>query len=103
MSQILLASFFLVVSCALFQPWQVAYLKTGANHVTMEEVAQRMGPPCETETSVLASGGTVWRYRNCEYQAGDLEGPGRWWCDNYKLSFDKDHILRQWHKNTTPM
>jgi hypothetical protein len=32
-----------------------------------------------------------------------LEGPGRWWCDNYKLSFDKDHILRQWHKNTTPM
>ena len=97
----LVASLFVLTSCGLFQPWQVAYLKTAVDHATVEEVAQRMGPP--RLTIPLTSGDTLWRYRNCEYQAGDLEVSGRWWCDNYKIRFDKDHILREWHWNTTPM
>ena len=68
----------LLTACALFQSWQTIYLKKAVNHATKAEVIQRMGTPRESRN--VNAGGSLLLYRVKEFQAGDLNGPGRWWC-----------------------
>jgi hypothetical protein len=96
-SRILLAAFFLLTSCALFQSWQTVYLKKAVNRATKADVIKRMGTP--RESSTVNTGGSLLLYRFKEFQAGDLNGPGRWWCEDYQLQFDQEEILRQWSQN----
>jgi hypothetical protein len=95
--QVIFATCLLLTACALFQSWQTVYLKKAVNHTTKDEVIQRMGAPLES--SKAATGGSLLLYRFNEFQAGDLNGPGRWWCDDYQLRFDHEDILRQWSKS----
>lgn len=96
-SRILLAAFFLLTACALFQSWQTVYLKKAVNRATKADVIKRMGTP--RESSTVNTGGSLLLYRFKEFQAGDLNGPGRWWCEDYQLRFDQEEILRQWSEN----
>ena len=86
----------LPIGCVLFQSWQTTYLKKAVNHATKDEVIQRMGAPRESSTA--NTGGSVLLYRFKEFQAGDLNGPGRWWCEDYQLRFDEKEILRGWNE-----
>lgn len=95
-SRMIVALFLLLAACGLFQSWQVVYLNTAVNHATQGDIIQRMGSPQQRRT--LDGGGSVLGYQFREYQAGDLNGPGRWWCDEYQLRFDREEILRQWSK-----
>jgi hypothetical protein len=90
-------SVWLVTACALFQSWQVGYLKSAVNHATKADVIRRMGTPRTTGT--LNTGDSLLLYRVREYQAGDLNGPGRWWCEEYRLVFDRAEILRDWKQS----
>ena len=94
MSGVLVAACLVLSACALFQSWQTIYLKKAVNHATKEEVLEHMGPPRDSRKA--NTGGSLLLYRVKEFQAGDLNGPGRWWCDDYVLRFDQDDILRQW-------
>jgi len=91
-SRIFLAVFFLLTACALFQSWQ-----TAVNRATKADVIKRMGAP--RASSTVNTGGSLLLYRFKEFQAGDLNGPGRWWCEDYQLRFDQEEILRQWSEN----
>ena len=82
-----------LAACALFESWQERYLKKAVNHATKTDVVQRMGPPQGTRR---VDHGNLLLYRFNEYQAGDLNGPGRWWCEAYALEFDQDEVLRRW-------
>jgi hypothetical protein len=81
----------------LFQSWQTVYLKKAVNRATKDDVIKRMGAP--RESSTVNTGGSLLLYRFKEFQAGDLNGPGRWWCEDYQLRFDQEEILRQWSEN----
>lgn len=96
-SPIVFASYVFLGACGLFHSWQVLYLNAAVNHATKADILQRMGPPQQVRT--LDGGDSVLRYQFREYQAGDLNGPGRWWCDEYQLRLDREEILRQWSKN----
>ena len=93
-SRIFLAAFFLLTACALFQSWQTVYLKKAVNRATKANVIKRMGAP--RASSTVNTGGSLLLYRFKEFQAGDLNGPGRWWCEDYQLRFDQEEMLRQW-------
>ncbi len=94
---IVFAAFLLLTACGLFQSWQARYLKNAVNHGTKGEIIRRMGPP--RQTSALSGGDSLLLYQFKEFQDGDLNGPGRWWCEEYRLRFDRDEILRQWTEN----
>lgn len=96
-SRIIFTAFLLLTACAWFESWQTVYLKHAVHHATKEEVIRRMGAP--RESSALNSGGSLLLYRFKEFQAGDLNGPGRWWCEDYQLRFDQEQILQQWNEN----
>ena len=96
-SRIILAAFLLLTACALVQSWQTIYLKKAVNHATKDDVIQRMGAP--RKSSPVNTGGTLLLYRFKEFQAGDLNGPGRWWCEDYWLRFDQEDILRLWSES----
>jgi hypothetical protein len=96
-SRVIFTAFLWLTACAWFQSWQTVYLKHAVNHATKEEVIQRMGAPRESRT--VSTGSSFLLYRVKEFQAGDLNGPGRWWCDDYQLRFDQEQILRQWSVN----
>jgi len=96
-SRIFLTAFFLLTACALFQSWQTVYLKKAVNRATKADVIKRMGAP--RASSTVNTGGSLLLYRFKEFQAGDLNGPGRWWCEDYQLRFDQEEMLRQWSEN----
>jgi hypothetical protein len=67
-----------------------AYLDGAVNHATQDEVAQHLGPP--HETIAQPDGGSVWIYRSQGYDGFNQEN----WCRKHLLTFDAQHILRQW-------
>jgi hypothetical protein len=94
MRVVVFAACLLSIGCVLFQSRQTIYLKKAVNHATKDEVIQHMGTP--RESSKANTEGSLLLYRFKEFQAGDLNGPGRWWCEDYQLRFDEEEILRQW-------
>ncbi|WP_447983937.1 hypothetical protein [Nitrospira sp. Nam74] len=87
----------LLAACGLFQSWQERYLKSAVNDATKEDIIRRMGPPREIRR--YNDGSSLLLYRFREFQAGDLNGPGRWWCEEYRLKLDQDEILRHWSEH----
>ena len=92
----LIGCFSLLSGCAWFQSPEAAYLKSAVHQATMDDVRHRLGLP--RTTSPLTGGRTRWLYRVREDQPGDLNGPGKTWCNEYHLIFDRDHRLQQWEE-----
>ena len=90
----LIGCFSLLSGCAWFQSPEAAYLKSAVHQATMDDVRHRLGLP--RTTSPLTGGRTRWLYRVREDQPGDLNGPGKTWCNEYHLIFDHNHRLQQW-------
>ena len=83
-----------LIGCALFEPVQVSYLRTAQDHATQEEVRQRLGPPDQVRS--LEAGSSVWVYEFLDHEYGDRNRQSGIWCDEYRLTFDQQTILRQW-------
>lgn len=85
-----------VMGCALFVPKETLYLQSAQGHATQEEVQKRLGSPRFTGTT--RAGEAVWVYQIFEIAPG---GQDTWstrgsWCDEYRLTFDKQAILQRW-------
>lgn len=84
----------LLIGCALFEPAQVTYLRTAQGRATQEEVRQRLGPPYLVRS--LGAGRSVWVYEFLDHEYGDRNRQSGIWCEEYRLTFDQQTILRQW-------
>jgi hypothetical protein len=84
--------------CGVFEANETRFLSRAQDRATQEEVQQRLGLP--TLTKAAPSGESTWVYRIFDWQPGNrVTAPGSW-CDEYILTFDDQHILRQWtHRN----
>ena len=96
---ILLVLVLLPVSCTIPPPQQIQYLRTAVDHATQDEVAQRLGAP--SHTVALTDGGSVWTYRYPAIPAGTTAATttpaaSMSSCDELILTFDSQHVLRKW-------
>jgi hypothetical protein len=108
----LLVLVLVLTSCA--SP-QASFLRAATSHETQDAVAQHLGPPHEVWQ--LADGETLWSYRvpqrlwaywrrrraNGITGGMTVEGPGLTLlpnarCTEYVLRFDREQILRAWHR-----
>jgi hypothetical protein len=101
-------------------PWRDKYFKKGVNHLTQEQVAERLGPPHTAKTPALG-GDTIWTYRvpvsdkeldplnfsalaEATRDAAALigkknEGPKeRLYCYRYTLTFNEEKVLKEWKR-----
>jgi hypothetical protein len=84
-----------LTGCGLFQEEEVVYLKKAmTSHATQDDVKRRLGIPQAARW--LPNGETAWTYQVWTNTGGDLNGPGESYCDEYRLRFDRDAILRDW-------
>jgi hypothetical protein len=74
----------LLSSCA---SWPASYLESAVNHASQDAVAKSLGPPHLSR--VLSTGEEVWLYG---FTSPNVSGG----CTAYTLTFDREHILRQW-------
>ena len=103
-------------------PWRDKYFKKGVDHLTQDEVSERMGPPHTAKTPALG-GDTIWTYRvplsdkdlnpmdlsgitNAANDAASLIGKGAQdgpkptlYCFRYTLTFNEQKILKQWKRD----
>lgn len=103
-------------------PWRDKYFKKGVDHLTQDEVSERMGPPHTAKTPALG-GDTIWTYRvplsdkdlnpmdlsgitNAANDAASLIGKGAQdgpkptlYCFRYTLTFNEQRILKQWKRD----
>ena len=91
---IALVTLCLTAGCALLIPKECRYLKVADGRATGEEVQQKLGAPIES--SVMPTGGMLWRYEVLEEQPTHRGTPTGFWCDEYRLTFDRDGVLRGW-------
>lgn len=83
-----------VAGCAWFEDKEARFLHSAEGRSTQEEVQQELGPPVMTKTT--ASGHAIWVYQIRTQQPGSrMNAPGTW-CDEYVLTFDTRHILKDW-------
>lgn len=80
--------------CALFVPKEYRYLQGAEGRATQQDVERQLGKPAVATSN--EAGEAVWIYRVREEQSG-----GRWtasglWCDEYRLTFGPDGVLRAW-------
>lgn len=101
-------------------PWRDRYFKKGVNHLTQDQVTERLGPPHTAKTPALG-GDTIWTYRvpvsdkelnplnfsalaAATRDAAALIGKGsegpkeRLYCYRYTLTFNEEKILKQWKR-----
>ena len=101
-------------------PWRDSYFKSGVDHLTQEQVTEKLGPPHTAKTPALG-GDTIWTYRvpmsekelssmnissltNATKQAASLfsksnEGPKETlYCYRYTLTFSEEKILKNWKR-----
>jgi hypothetical protein len=74
--------------------WRAQYLDEALNRAAQTDVAQRLGQPKETHS--LADGTTIWLYRVAGGTTPPPMGSGEPYCQEYRLTFGEDKILRQW-------
>jgi hypothetical protein len=90
----------MVTGCSLFVPKETRYLDLAENRATQQEVQQELGRPAAMTTT--PQGETVWVYevRTIEPGAQSTWSTAGSWCDEYRLTFDTEGILRGWtHKS----
>lgn len=73
-------------------PWLEDFLSSATDRATEEDVRQRLGQP--TVKTPLEGGGELWAYRMT--YASYAGGAGRTSCFEYRLTFDRQKVLRQW-------
>ena len=102
-------------------PWRDGYFKKGVNHLTQDEVSEKMGPPHTAKTPALG-GDTIWTYRvpysdkeldtmdftgisSAASEAASLIGkPSQdapkptLYCYRYTLTFNEQKILKSWKR-----
>lgn len=102
-------------------PWRDGYFKKGVDHLTQDEVSEKMGPPHTAKTPALG-GDTIWTYRvpysdkeldsmdlsgitNAASEAASLIGkPSQdapkptLYCYRYTLTFNEQKILKSWKR-----
>lgn len=102
-------------------PWRDGYFKKGVDHLTQDEVSEKMGPPHTAKTPALG-GDTIWTYRvpysDKELDTMDLSGitsaaseaasligkPSQdapkptLYCYRYTLTFDEQKVLKNWKR-----
>lgn len=102
-------------------PWRDGYFKKGVDHLTQEDISERMGPPHTAKTPALG-GDTIWTYRvpysdkdldpmdlsgitNAASEAASLigkpaqDGPKpTLYCFRYTLTFNEQKILKSWKR-----
>ncbi len=83
-----------MTGCSLLIPKESRYLKVAQDRALGEEVQGKLGPPIERTT--LPGGGTLWRYEVREEQPTHRGTPTGFWCDEYRLTFDRGAVLRHW-------
>jgi len=82
-----------ICGCVFFETNERRFLSHGQGHATQEEVRQRFGPPTLTKTA--PSGEPVWVYQSYDWQPGSrVTAPGTW-CNEYRLMFDDQRVLRR--------
>ncbi len=92
---ILLAAAVLIAATLSCTHWRAQYLDEARHRATQEEVAQRLGQPQETR---ISAGETVWLYRVTGGTTPPPMGSGEPYCQEYRLTFDADKILRNWER-----
>lgn len=92
---IALAGFCVATGCSLFIPKECRYLKAVEGRATGEEVQQKLGAPLDTTIS-METGELLWHYEVLEEQPTHRGTPTGFWCDEYRLAFDRDGVLRRW-------
>ena len=92
--QISVVCLILTTGCAVFIPAECRYLKTAQDSARAEEVQQKLGIPIETVS--VQTGETQWRFEVLEEQPLHRGTPTGFWCDEYRLTFDKNSVLRGW-------
>ncbi len=91
---IILLSAMALAGCSLCWDKEARFLHSAEGRATQEEVTQELGPPVMTKTT--ASGYDIWVYQVRTQQPGSrINAPGTW-CDEYVLTFNTRHILRDW-------
>jgi hypothetical protein len=101
-------------------PWRDGYFKKGVNHLTQEDISEKMGPPHTAKTPALG-GDTIWTYRvsysdkdldpmdlglaNAANEAASLIGKGAQdapkptlYCYRYTLTFNEQKVLKAWKR-----
>lgn len=92
---IALAGCCVATGCSLFIPKECRYLKAVEDRATGEEVRQKLGVPLDTTIS-METGELLWHYEVLEEQPTHRGTPTGFWCDEYRLAFDRDGVLRRW-------
>jgi outer membrane protein assembly factor BamE (lipoprotein component of BamABCDE complex) len=92
LSMVLLAG--LLSGCGLFKSEQAKFLCTAKDHATQADVKHRLGEPMATTPG--PEGQTVWIYQLRTPQAGSRINAAGTWCEEYVLTFDREHVLRSW-------
>jgi len=87
-----------ISGCACFETDERRFLSHAQLRATQEEIQQRLGAP--TLTKSAPSGESTWVYQIFDWQPGNrVTAPGTW-CDEYRLTFDDQRVLRRWtHHN----
>lgn len=76
---------------------ETRYFKDQVNNVTAEQVAQKYGAPHKVQRD--DSGNTVWTYFERGSGTASYAGTAKGGiCLAYRLSFDKQNILRDWRQ-----
>ena len=102
-------------------PWRDGYFKKGVDHLTQEDISEKMGPPHTAKTPALG-GDTIWTYRvpysDKDLDTMDLSGitsaaseaasligkPSQdapkptLYCYRYTLTFDEQKVLKNWKR-----
>jgi len=91
---IALAGFCVATGCSLFIPKECRYLKVAEGRATGEEVQHILGVP--REKIYLPTGESLWQYEVLEEQPTHRGSPTGFWCDEYRLTFGPDGVLRRW-------
>lgn len=79
--------------CSLFETNEGRFLFHAQERATQEEIQQRLGPPALMKAA--PSGEPVWVYQIYDWQPGSrVTAPGTR-CDEYRLTFDDQRILRR--------
>jgi hypothetical protein len=97
---VVMAAAVFLAACSLLLPEQTRYLRQAQDHATAQEVQAHLGRP--KLVTATAAGDPVWVYQIHEVEAGSQNSWSSFgsWCDEYVLTFDRQHVLRAWtHKS----
>jgi hypothetical protein len=89
-----------LTGCALFMSKESRYLASAQDRATQEDVRQKLGEP--VSVSSTDGGEAVWLYevRDIEPMSQNSWATLGSWCDEYRLTFDSNGVLRNWtHKS----